>query len=137
MADRLLPRRVNMVLLGLFAVLALVLAVMGIYGVVSFTVERRRHEIGVRMALGAESADVVRMVVRQGLTLVLAGVAAGMAGACALRRMLTGLLYGVSATDPLVFSGAAALFAAVAILASYIPARRAARVDPVNALRWE
>ena len=130
-------RRVSMLLLLLFAAIALLLSALGIYGVMAYTTSQRRHEIGIRMALGAQGADVLRMVVGQGMRLVGLGLALGLAGAWVLSRALTSQLYGVTAQDPLTYVTVAALLGAVAFTASWLPARRATRVDPMLSLRSE
>jgi predicted permease len=137
LSDSLKARRFSLALLALFATLALVLAVTGIYGVMSFTAGRRTHEIGVRMALGAGRLDVLKLVIGQGMRLALVGVAIGSIVSLALTRVMSSLLYGVSASDPTTFAGIALLLTVVAFLACYVPARRAASVDPLAALRHE
>jgi ABC-type antimicrobial peptide transport system permease subunit len=136
-ADSIAGKRFTMTLLGVFAALALVLASIGIYGVLSYAVGQRTREIGVRMALGAQRLDVLRMVLRDGAQMVLAGVVLGVCGALALTRLMRSMLYGVQATDPLTFIAVAALLSSVALLACYVPARRAMKVDPMHALRHE
>jgi predicted permease len=138
MVDRSLGQpRFYVLLLGVFAGLAVLLAAVGIYGVIAYTVQQRTREIGIRIALGASAERVVSMMVRRGLVLALAGVALGTAGAFAVTRVLRSLLYGVGARDPVTFVGVAVLLGVVALLASWIPARRAARVDPLTAMRAE
>ena len=129
--------RFQMLLLALFATLALVLACVGLYGVISYGVAQRTHEIGVRMALGAQPGDVLRLVIRQGMVLTIAGLVTGAAGALAATRVMTELLYGVTATDALTFISVGALLVLVSLLACYLPARRATKVDPLTPLRYE
>jgi putative ABC transport system permease protein len=129
--------RFTMLLLGVFGTVAFTLAAIGVYGIMSYAVKRRAREIGIRMALGARPGDVLRLVVGQGMRLALIGLATGIAGALLATRLMGSLLYGVSATDPLTFAGIALLLAAVALLASWLPARRAVRTDPTLALREE
>ena len=133
--ETLAPRRFNMALLLVFAAVAGVLAAIGIYGVMSYRVAQRTNEIGLRLALGARDTDILKLVINDGARLTVAGVALGVAGAYGLTRLMTGLLYGVSALDPLVFVAVALLAALVALAATYLPARRAASVSPVTALR--
>jgi len=130
-------RRFNLILLGTFAGTALLLAIAGLYGVMAYSVARRTAELGTRIALGATRANVLRLVLRQGLATAVIGVAIGIAGAIVLTRTLQSFLFGLSPTDPLTFAAVSLLLILVALLACYIPARRAAKIDPMAALRYE
>jgi len=133
----LFPAEATGALLGSFGLLALVLAIVGLYGMLAYSVSQRTREIGIRTALGAQSTDVLRLVMLQGLKLTAIGMAIGLVAALLSTRLLSFLLYGISATDPLTFAGVTAMFLGIASLAIYVPARRAAKVDPMNALRYE
>jgi putative ABC transport system permease protein len=130
-------RRMYAVLLGIFASVAVMLAVIGIYGVMAYAVAQRAREIGIRMALGAQRSEVLTLVLRQGLALTAAGIVVGLAGAAAVTRYLARMLFGLTPLDPTTFIAASLMFGVVATLASYVPARRATKVDPLIALRSE
>jgi putative ABC transport system permease protein len=129
--------RFNTTLLVIFAGVALILTIVGLYGVMSYSVAQRTNEIGIRMALGAQTGDVLRLIVSQGFKLVLIGLGIGLVGAFAMTRVIASLLFGVTTKDPITFVAVAVLLALVALLACYIPARRATRLDPLHALRYE
>jgi putative ABC transport system permease protein len=130
-------RRFNLILIGFFGMVALLLATAGVFGVIAYSVTRRTREIGVRVALGAHPRDILTMILGQGVRTILIGVAIGLAGSLVLTRTVKSLLFGVTATDPLTFAAVVLLLVAAALLACYIPARRATRVDPMVALRYE
>ena len=136
-AGQLWQPRQTMILLGIFSGIALILALAGVYGIIAFTVRQRTHEIGIRMALGASRRGVLRLVIAQGLLLVALGIAIGIAASLALTRLLAALLWEVKPADPLTYTLVAAALAAVALLACYLPARRASDIEPATALRYE
>jgi putative ABC transport system permease protein len=131
------PQRFNALVMAIFAGMAVILAGVGVYGVMAYSVTRRTHEIGIRRALGAQRQDVIGLVLRRGAALVLVGITLGLAGALALTRFLSNLLYGVTFRDPLTFVAVSLILTGVALMASYIPALRATKVDPMVALRHE
>jgi putative ABC transport system permease protein len=137
LADSVSQRRLNMLLLGVFAATALLLSLIGIYGLIAHSVSQRVREIGIRLALGAQKGDVLRMILRQGMRLTLIGITVGLAAAFVLTRFLSTLLHEVNDKDPMTFTAVALLVAVIALLACYIPARRATKVDPLIALRYE
>jgi putative ABC transport system permease protein len=136
-ADSMTLRRFTLSLLGIFAAIALILASVGLYGVLSYSVTQRSHEIGIRMALGARGADVLALVVKQGMRLTGLGIGIGLVGAFGLTRLMKTLLFGIGAADPLTYVAIAGLLATIALLACWLPARRATKVDPMIALRYE
>jgi putative ABC transport system permease protein len=136
-SDSIAQPRLNMMLMLLFGVLALLLSAVGIYGLLSHAVTQRTQEMGIRMALGANVGDVLKLVLKQGMILALAGEVIGLAGAFALTRLIRGLLFGVTPTDTTIFAGVVAVLTLTALLACYLPARRATKVDPLVALRYE
>jgi putative ABC transport system permease protein len=136
-AERMSPKRLATFMMAVFALLALVLAGVGIYAVMSYAVSQRTHEIGIRMALGAQARDIFKLIIKQGLTLTLVGLGIGLVGAYGMTRAMAQILYGVTATDPLTFVGISLLLGLVAMLACYVPTRKATKVDPMVALRCE
>ena len=137
MGASLYPEKIAAILMVVLGVVALTLAAMGLYSVMAYSVSQRTSELGIRMALGAQTTDVVALVVRKAMVLTLVGLAIGIAASLALTRLASGLLVQVSATDPLIFGGAALFLAAISLAASYLPARRATRIDPLIALRYQ
>jgi ABC-type antimicrobial peptide transport system permease subunit len=131
------PRRANTFLITLFGLVAVGLAAMGVYGVIAYAVTRRTREIGIRMALGAQRGDILGLIIREGIALATLGVLLGAAGAWALRKLLAGLLYEITPSDPIAFAGAALVLLGVALIATLVPARRALHVDPAQAIKFE
>ena len=136
-AESVAPERLNLTLLGIFAGIALVLAIVGIYGVMSYSVTQRTHEIGIRMAIGAQRRDVFKMILGQGMKLALIGIGIGLVGAFALTRLMASMLFGVEPTDATTFGAISVLLTVVALLACFLPGRRATRVEPTVSLRYE
>jgi putative ABC transport system permease protein len=136
-SDSLSERRFSMIVLGAFATVALLLASLGIYGVISYLVGQRTHELGIRVALGAGRNDIIRLVLSHGMKMAIAGVAVGLVAAFGLTRLMSTMLFGVKPTDPVTFGIIALVLMIVALLACYLPARRATKVDPLTALRSE
>lgn len=136
-ADSIAPRRFSRLLIGILAAVALILAIVGLYGVLSYSVTQRTREMGIRLTLGAQRNDVVKLIVKQGMSLALIGIGIGLAAALMLTRIMTRVLFGISSTDLTTFAAITLILAAVAFLASYLPARRATKVDPMVSMRSE